>query len=167
MKLVNYILYTVLICLALLFEATFFSNIKLFGATPDLVLVIIVCLTIFLRKEDVLLIFIIGGGLKDLFIGQMIGSHILAYGIIVMLITKYSNRMIRENILMILGIIFISSFILYGIMGILLFIVGKGYYINLLYLKNMVLSSIYNLTISLILYPIMYLIFNKLNKEMQ
>lgn len=166
MKFINYIIYIVLICLTLLLEATFFSSVKLFGASPDLVLILIISLTIFLRKEDILLIFIIGGGLKDLFIGQMIGSHILAYGIIAMLINRYSNRIIRENIFIALGIVFVCSLIFYFIMGIILFFVRKGYYVNLFYLRSIFLSSLYNLILSLAIYPIAYLIFSKFNKEM-
>lgn len=167
MKFINYTIYTVLICLVLLLEATFFSNIKLFGGSPDLVLVLIVSLVIFLKKEDILLIFIIGGGLKDLFIGQMIGSHILVYGIIVMLIIRYSNRIIRENMFIALGVVFICSLIFYFIMGIILFFVGKGYYVNLFYLRFMFLSSIYNMILSLVVYPIVYLISSRFNKVMQ
>lgn len=167
MKIINYILYTLLICLAIIIEATFFSNIKLFGGMADLVLVILVSLTFFLKREDLLLAFIIAGVLMDLYIGQMIGSHILAFGIILLLINRYSKRMIRENIVIALLIIFLSSIIYYLVMGVLLLFVGKGYYVNLIFIKNALFSSIYNLLLGLIIYPITYLIFHRINKEIQ
>ena len=164
MKIFYILLYTAAISLALIIEATFFSSLKFFGAMPDLVLIITVSTTFFMSKETALAAAAYAGFLEDLFIGTMIGSNILALTASVYLITSFAGRIIQENLITPLLVIFLSSLANYVIMGIILLLSSKGYLLNWSFLNSMIFGSLYNLLLAFIIYPVIYLIFHGIRK---
>lgn len=165
MKIFRHFIFFIVICLALIIEATFFSSLKFFGANPNLILVIIVSMSFFISSRTALIYAGVAGLLEDLFIGAMIGSNFLLLIIVVYLVRTYSSRVIRENIITPLIIVFISSIIYYFLMGAMLFIVGRGYFLNVVYMQNILYGSMYSLMIALIVYPICYLVLHKFKGE--
>ena len=165
MKIFRHFIFFIVICLALIIEATFFSSLKFFGANANLILVIIVSMSFFISSRTALIYAGVAGLLEDLFIGAMIGSNFLLLIIVVYLVRTYSSRVIRENIITPLIIVFISSIIYYFLMGAMLFIVGRGYFLNVVYMQNILYGSMYSLMIALIVYPICYLVLHKFKGE--
>lgn len=165
MKIFRHFIFFIVICLALIIEATFFSSLKFFGANPNLILVIIVSMSFFISSRTAIIYAGVAGFLEDIFIGSMIGSNFLLLIIVVYLVRTYSSRVIRENIITPLIIVFISSIIYYFLMGAILFIVGRGYFLNVVYMQNILYGSMYSLMIALIVYPICYLVLHKFKGE--
>ncbi|KAF0091540.1 MAG: hypothetical protein FD141_1329 [Fusobacteria bacterium] len=165
MKIFRHFIFFIVICLALIIEATFFSSLKFFGANLNIILIIIVSMSFFISSRTALIYAGVAGLLEDIFIGAMIGSNFLLLIIVVYLVRTYSSRVIRENIITPLIIVFTSSITYYFLMGAILFIAGKGYYLNLMYMHNILNGSIYNLIIALIIYPMCYLVLHKYKGE--
>ncbi len=165
MKIFRHFIFFIVICLALIIEATFFSSLKFFGANPNIILVIIVSMSFFISSRTAIIYAGAAGLLEDIFIGSMIGSNFLLLIILVYIVRTYSSRVIRENIITPLIIVFISSITYYFLMGAILFIAGKGYFLNIVYMQNILYGSIYNLMIALILYPMCYLVLHKFKGE--
>lgn len=165
MKIFRHFIFFIVICLALIIEATFFSSLKFFGANPNLILVIIVSMSFFISSRTAIIYAGVAGLLEDIFIGAMIGSNFLLLVVVVYMVRTYSSRVIRENIITPLIIVFISSIIYYFMMGAMLFIVGRGYFLNLVYIQNILYGSMYSLMIALIVYPICYLVLHKFKGE--
>jgi len=157
MKIIKYVIFFIIICLALIIEATFFSKLKFFGANPNMILVIIISMSFFISNKTAYIYAGIAGLLEDLFIGSMIGSNIIVLIITIYLVKTYSSRVIRENIITPLIIIFIGSFTYYIMMAVILFIAGNGILLNVEYLQTIVFGSIYSLFLALVIYPICYL----------
>lgn len=149
----------------LILQGTFFSEFRLFGAAPDLVLVIVVSLTFFQSKEASLGAAALGGLMEDLYLGVMLGSNLLALSLSVYLVTAFSTRIIRENVITPLLVIFLSSLSYYVIMGILLILSGQGFLMGPEYLGDMLFGSLYNMILGILIYPITYLIFHQIRKE--
>ncbi len=165
MKIFRHFIFFIVICLALIIEATFFSSLKFFGANPNIILVIIVSMSFFISSRTALIYAGVAGLLEDIFIGSMIGSNFLLLIILVYMVRTYSSRVIRENIITPLIIVFTSSITYYFLMGAILFIAGKGYFLNVVYMQNIIYGSIYNLMIALIIYPLCYLVLHKFKGE--
>lgn len=161
MKIINHIIFLIIICLALIIEATFFSSLKFFGATPNLILVIVICLSFFVDNKTALIYAGVAGLIEDIFIGRMIGSNLLVLVIVVYLVKTYSSRVIRENIITPLIIVFTSSLTYYILMAGILFVVGKSYLLNIDFLQITIFGSIYNLLLAIVIYPISYLVYHK------
>lgn len=164
MKFLSILLYIAAISLALIIEATFFSSLNPFGAMPDLVLIITVCTTFFLPKPTALAAAALAGFLEDLYIGQMIGTNILILLALVYLITTFASRIIQENLITPLLIIFASSLASYVLGAVVLLFADKAYLLNLAYLNSMFFGSLFNLVLSIVLYPLIYLIFHGIRK---
>lgn len=158
-------IYVLLIAFFLILESTFFSRLDFFGAQPNLVLVFAIILTFFISREASVVSALIAGGIEDFYIGRMIGSNVIAMVLTVYIISRFTSRIIKENILTPMAVIFIGSLINGAVMAILLALAGNGELLNLMYFKNVILGSIYNVLISLIIYPVTYLIFHKFKRE--
>ncbi|MDD2370597.1 MAG: rod shape-determining protein MreD [Firmicutes bacterium] len=165
MKIIKHVIFFIVICLALIIEATFFSSLKFFGANPNIILVIVVSISFFISDKTALIYAGFAGLLEDLFIGSMIGSNMIALIITIYLIKTYSSRIIRENIITPLIIIFTCSITYYVLMAAILFIAGNGYLLNIVYLQNTLFGSIYNLLLAIVIYPISYLVLHNYKGE--
>lgn len=165
MKIFRHIIFIMVICLALIIEATFFSSLKLLGATPDLVLVTVISVSFFISDRTSMIYAGVAGLLEDLYVGSMLGSNFLIIMIAVYFVKTYSSRVIREIIITPLIIIFICSIFYYFLMAAVLFIAGSGYLLNLEYLQAMISGSIYNLLAALVIYPLSYLAFHNYKGE--
>ncbi len=157
MKIIKPVIFFIVICLALIIEATFFSRLKIFGASSNIILVIVISMSFFISERRAFIYAGIAGLLEDIFIGSMIGSNVIVLILTVYLVRTYSSRIIRENIITPLFIIFISSFTYYVLMALIIFIAGNSHLLNIEYVQNIIFGSIYNLLLALVIYPISYL----------
>lgn len=158
-------IYILLVVFLLILESTFFSRLNFFGAQPNLVLVFVVTLTFFISRDSSIICALIAGGIEDFYIGRMIGSNMIAMILTIFIISHFTSRIIKENVLTPITVIFISLVINGILITSLIVLVGNGSLLNLMYIKNMLLGSVYNILLSLIIYPITYLIFYKFRRE--
>ena len=165
MKIIKHIIFFIVICLALIIEATFFSSLKFFGANPNLILIIVVSMSFFLKDRTAMFYAGFAGLVEDIFMGRMIGSNMLVLIIVVYLVKTYSSRVIRENIITPLIIVLTSSITYYILSGALLFIVGSGNLLNLMFIQNTIFGSAYNLMLAFVIYPLCYLTLHRFKGE--
>lgn len=165
MKKIYIFIYILLIAFFLILESTFFSRLNFFGAQPNLVLIFAITLTFFISREANIVCALIAGGIEDFYIGRMIGSNVIAVVLTIFIISRFTSRIIKENVLAPIAIIFIGSIINGIVMIVLMILAGNGELLNLIYIKNILLCSIYNVLLSLVVYPITYLIFYKFKGE--
>lgn len=161
MRIFRHFIFFIVICLALIIEATFFSSLKFIGANPNLILIIVISISFFISSRTALIYAGMAGLMEDLFIGAMIGSNFLVLIAAVYFLKSYSSRVIRENIITPLIIVFISSITYYFLSGAILFIAGKGYLLNIDFLQTTFYGSFYNLLLALVIYPVSYLVLHK------
>ena len=158
-------IYILLVAFFLILESTFFSRLDFFGAQPNLVLIFAITLTFFISREASIVCALIAGGIEDFYIGRMIGSNVIAMVLTIFVISRFTSRIIKENVLTPIAVIFIGSIINGIVMAVLMVLAGNGVLLNLMHVKNMLLGSVYNVLVSLVVYPITYLIFHKFKGE--
>ena len=160
-----YVLYGAVIIGVLILETVFFSRVRLFGAQPDIILIMTVVLTFFLPVEKSMICAVIGGLIEDFYIGRMIGSNTFALLVIVLLIYRFAGRIRNENIIFPLAVVFIASLLNGLMMIVFMAFAGNGAFINGELLQDILVGGIYNVILSLLIYPIFYLIFHRFSKE--
>lgn len=160
-----YVLYGVVVVIMLILETVFFSRVTLFGAQPDIILIMTVVLTFFLPVEKSMICAVIGGLIEDFYIGRMIGSNTLALIVIVLLIYRFAGRIRNENIVFPVLVVFIASILNGAMMIVFMAFTGNGAFINGEMIQDIFIGGIYNVILSLLIYPIFYLIFHRFNRE--
>ena len=161
MKKIYILIYILLVAFFLILESTFFSRLDFFGAQPNVLLIFVITLTFFISRETSITCALVAGGIEDFYIGRMIGSNIIAMVLTTFIISSFTSRIIKENVLISILVICIGLVINSIAMAALIVLSGNVELFNLIYIKNIFLGNAYNVLLSLVIYPIIYLIFYK------
>lgn len=104
----------IVLLISYILETTLLSSISFFGASPKLVLVIIICYSMVSGKEKGAIIGIISGFFVDIFSSGAFGINILLYTYSAAIAGALSDKVFGKNAITSVVITFIVSFI-YGI----------------------------------------------------
>lgn len=163
----------VLINLAIIFvfliiyflQANFFTGFRIAGVMPNLFVILILFIGMFMGKTLGILYGIIFGLLLDIFIGKTLGitSIMLAIvGVIAIIFDKNFSKDSRISIMIIVAI----STIIYEIGAYILSHLLINADIELLaFIRILVIEVIYNVILTIIIYPIMQLVGYDIEEE--
>lgn len=148
----------ILIVVCFVLQSTVFRSLSFAGIVPNL-LVILTSAFGFMRGENEgLVIGFICGLLVDIFFGDILGFYALILMYVGFLNGKFNRIFYPEDIKLPLGLIVISD-LSYGMICYILMFLLKGKFDFLFYFKDVILPEVvYTMVITCILYPIVLLI---------
>lgn len=152
----RYLIFFFISLLALSLQTTVFARLSLFGAAPDLILILVVCFAFLEGTYGGMLAALIGGLLADIFSTHVLGVQLLSKLLLAYLIGLTEEKIFKENpMVSVVGIIF-ATFIdyfltcfLYQSFGIIK--------INFLDMQRIFLGElIYNVVLIPVIYVLLY-----------
>lgn len=152
----RYLIFFFISLLALSLQTTVFARLSLFGAAPDLILILVVCFAFLEGTYGGMLAALIGGLLADIFSAHVLGVQLLSKLLLAYLIGLTEEKIFKENpMVSVVGIIF-ATFIdyfltcfLYQSFGIIK--------INFLDMQRIFLGElIYNVVLIPVIYVLLY-----------
>lgn len=109
----RYLIFFFISLLALSLQTTVFARLTLFGAAPDLILILVVCFAFLEGTYGGMLAALIGGLLADIFSTHVLGVQLLSKLLLAYLIGLTEEKIFKENpMVSVVGIIF-ATFIDY------------------------------------------------------
>ena len=109
----RYLIFFFISLLALSLQTTVFARLTLFGAAPDLILILVVCFAFLEGTHGGMLAALIGGLLADIFSTHVLGVQLLSKLLLAYLIGLTEEKIFKENpMVSVVGIIF-ATFIDY------------------------------------------------------
>lgn len=148
----------------LMLQLTIFNNLRLFNVKPNLFLILLTSLIVYTNKKTTYVFFILTGIILDLLLGGMIGITSISMLISSIIIMSFKNILTKknmENFLLFILIVTIFYELVYNLIRIGLTNTSFDIYI----LKIIAIESIYNMLISIIIYPIIEKIGNEIYPE--
>ena len=152
---------TILLVMTHILEMTLFKSIRIGGVAPDFMLMIIVSFALLRGSKEGALIGALAGLFYDVTFGMFIGQHTVAYILIGYVCGKFNKNFYRENFIMPFFCTLFSS--LFMSCSSMFIYVMRGKANLLFFLKALVIPEvIYTVTLSLVLYQLIYLINDRL-----
>lgn len=148
----------------LMLQLTIFNNLRLFNVKPNLFLILFTSLVVYTNKKTTYVFFILTGIILDLLLGGMIGITSISMLISSIIIMSFKNILTKKNManfLLFILIVTIFYELVYNLIRIGLTNTSFDIYI----LKIIAIESIYNILISIIIYPIIEKIGNEIYPE--
>lgn len=148
----------------LMLQLTIFNNLRLFNVKPNLFLILLTSLIVYTNKKTTYVFFILTGIILDLLLGGMIGITSISMLISSIIIMSFKNILTKKNManfLLFILIVTIFYELVYNLIRIGLTNTSFDIYI----LKIIAIESIYNILISIIIYPIIEKIGNEIYPE--
>lgn len=155
---------SILLVIIHVLETTIFQNIRIGGIAPNFMIMIIVSFALLRGCKEGVLIGVLAGFLHDVSFSSTMGLTIITYALIGYGCGKFNKDFYRENFIipffctlgssLFSSAITMLSFVLHGKVNILFF------------LKSIIIPElIYTVTLSLVVYQLMYLINEKIEEH--
>lgn len=148
----------------LMLQLSIFNNLKLFNVKPNLFLILLTSLVVYTNKKTTYVFFILTGIILDLLLGGMIGITSISMLISSIIIMSFKNILTKKNMANFLLFILIVT-IFYELVYNLIRIGLTNTPFDIYILKIIAIESIYNMLISIIIYPIIEKIGNEIYPE--
>ncbi len=145
----------------LILQSTVFQYIDLLGVKPDSAIVIVIALSTFLGKERGAIIGAAAGMLQDILFGKPLGIITLSYMLTGYLVGQNSDKVFKENL--VVPMVFTAGATLLKYFISIFFNYALGIQTPVLkYIQQyLFIELIYNCIISIVVYRILYLAYNK------
>lgn len=152
---------SMLLVITHILEMTLFESIRIGGVAPNFMLMIIVSFALLRGSKEGALIGVAAGLLYDVTFAMFLGQHTVMYMIIGYVCGKFNKNFYRENFIMPFLCTLFSSLCASCIS--MFFYVMRGKTNLLFFLKTIAIPEvIYTVTLSLVIYQLIYLINEKL-----
>jgi len=153
-----YLAFIFIIILVLVFQGSFLSYFFAQGRMPDLVLVIVLCLTFLTDEKKGMLIGIIAGFLQDIIFGPLLGVFSLAKMLAAFLAGLISREIYKDQIIGPTLAVFLLTIFHEAVVFLLVSLFWRGSCSNFYYsLKNLFLTrAFYHLILTVPIYPLLY-----------
>lgn len=164
-KLLINILIIITFIIIYLLQVNLFSGLKIAGIMPNIFVIFILFIGLFCNKISVVSYGIAFGILLDLFVGRKIGVSAIMLGAIGLIGGLFDKNFSKESRLTIMAMVVVCT-IIYEIGSYVI-----GYFIYeydfeiFSFMKMLLIESIYNVIITIILYPLMKNIGYKIEEE--
>lgn len=154
------VIFLLILIIGLILQVTLFSFFTPWGIKPDLILVLIIVIAILEGPKTGLMFGVIGGLLQDVFLGDFISVNTIIKAPFAYVTGYLEGHFYKGNFLLAPFITFIASNIYY----LLSIILSEELIFNVNYwqtFKNIMFpSSVYNSILALIIYIVLYQLFN-------
>lgn len=159
------ILIGVLILLCFLLQCTVFHVLAFDGIIPNLLIILTSSYGFMGGRKSGLLTGFFSGLLLDIFFGEVIGFYALIYMYIGYINGSFSKIFFPEDIKLPLALIAASDFVYNALCYCLLFLLRSRFQIGYYFMKIILPEVIYTVAVSLILYPFILKIDQKLSEH--
>lgn len=159
------IITALLIIVCYILQSTVFPAIAFAEIVPNLLIVVTASCGFMWGDRTGLMVGFVSGLLADVFSGDAIGMHAMIYMYIGYLNGKFNGIFYPEDIKLPMALILISD-LFYGLFTYLLLFMMRSRFAFRFYFMNIILPEIvYTILVTLLLYPIILWIYNRLAKR--
>ena len=140
-----------------LLQANFFTWFKIAGVMPNLLIILMLYIGLFMGKSTAITYGIILGMLVDIFIGRRLGITSIMLAVIGVLANLFDKNFSKDNRITVMAMVGIST-IIYEIGVYLLSYLILNINVEILaFTKILLIETIYNVIVTIIIYPIIQL----------
>lgn len=158
----RYLVLFLMAIIALILQSTLFYNLNIAGVKPDIILVLVLCVSVVCGPRRGGYVGFSLGLLEDLYLGRFIGMNSICKGATAMVVGWFTLGAFSENLLVPIISVFLGTIL----NGMIYFLSGKILGLNWtidLWLWNTIPLAIYNMCIVPFIYPRFYYFAQGLN----
>lgn len=148
----RYVILVLLPVLSIFLQSTLFHSCSINGSIPDMVLIFVVFYALFNEAPRGTIYGFLCGLLEDLYMGNFIGMNALSKGIVGYLVTRFEVSVFRENALVGVGMVVVSTFLNNLLMLLLAMVSFKVFNWNSSIFIGMCYQVLYNTFLAIPLY---------------
>lgn len=138
-----------------LLQATILNNFRFFGIKPDLLLVVIVILSVFLEWRWVLFYSLFAGILKDAFCFEPFGVNTVLFPLISYLVYKVSRKISVEDIYALMVVVFAAVILNNSIIRVI-FVFSAKIIPSGIFTRGIFIESLYSAVLSPLVVKMLY-----------
>ena len=144
-----------LVFLAVVAQTAVFGDgrINPFGASPAVVLVVVLACVRYLEPEPALLLGFTGGMLLDLLGGAPLGLWAMSYTVVVYIALRFRSRADDGPIVVGLGV-FLLTLVAQALFVIIGTLFGERFFTSTAVIKNTIVPAAYNIVVAAVVFPI-------------
>ena len=146
-------------------HSNLFTWFKIAGVMPNLFVILVLFIGLYSNKYMGVTYGIIFGLLLDLFIGKKIGSTAIMLGVVGAIGTAFDKNFSKENRITIIIMMMIATFVFELGKCLILYIINRVYIEFLPFIEILLVECFYNAILTIILYPIIRKLGNKVENE--
>jgi rod shape-determining protein MreD len=129
------------------------GRINPFGASPAVVLVVVLACVRYLEPEPALLLGFTGGMLLDLLGGAPLGLWAMSYTVVVYIALRFKSRADDGPIVVGLGV-FLLTLVAQALFVIIGTLFGERFFTSTAVIKNTIVPAAYNVIVTAVVFPI-------------
>ena len=148
-----------------LLHSNFFMGFRIVGVMPNLFVIFILFIGLYANKTMGPLYGVICGLLLDSFIGERLGINAIMLGIIGLIGVIFDRNFSKENRITLIIMIIISTIIFEMGCYVLTSIINKTNMDMVTFIQILLIECVYNSIMTLILYPLIKILGNKIEAE--
>ena len=148
-------------------QVNFFSWFRIFGVMPNVFVILTLFIGLFYNKIAGVTYGIFFGILLDLFIGKKVGISAMMLGIVGLIGGIFDKNFSKESRLTIMVMVFVSTIVFEFGLYFLGYLVFKNSVEILPFIRILLIEAIFNVIITIIVYPLMQNIGYKIENEVK
>lgn len=138
-------------------QSNFFTSFKIAGVMPNLFIILMVYIGLFMGRNSGIILGVIFGILIDIFIGKHIGITSIMLAVIGIIASIFDKNFSKDNRITIMAMVGISTAIYEIGFYILSYMVFNINIEVIAFIKILFIEIIYNIILTIVLYPIVQL----------
>ncbi len=135
-------------------QANFFTSFKIAGVMPNLFVILIIYIGMFMNRTYAVAYGVLFGVLLDTFIGKKIGVTSIALSIIGIISVIFEKNFSKDNRITIMFIIAINTIVFESCIYFLNYIINSINIEILSFIRIVLIEVMYNIILGIILYPL-------------
>ncbi|SDZ80551.1 rod shape-determining protein MreD [Lachnospiraceae bacterium NK3A20] len=157
----NTVIIAVVTILVFVLQCTLMDRIRIAEVSPNLLIVLVATFSFLLGDQQGLLLGFMVGLLSDIFFGPLLGFNALVYALIGFLAGKFQRILYVEDLGFPLLLIAVSDFVYSFLNYVFLFLIRNRLFFGEFFLRIALPEMIYTAAISLIAYPLLRLLYDR------
>ncbi|MCL1918953.1 MAG: rod shape-determining protein MreD [Peptococcaceae bacterium] len=142
----------VIFIFCLIAPGTVFYYLSPWGIRPDLMMIFIICFSLYSRVRPALALAFVTGVLTDLYIGSNLGLYTFTLCCVVLVSIRLQKGWEKEGRALVTGLVFAATFVGQGVMALLAALSGFGWSLGE-GVKMVCGVAVYNALLVLLIYP--------------
>lgn len=146
-------------------QSNLFTWFKIAGVMPNLFVILVLFIGLYSNKYMGVTYGIIFGLLLDLFIGKKIGITAIMLSIVGAIGTAFDKNFSKENRITIIIMVIIATFVFELGKSLIMYIINRAFIDFLPFAEILLIECLYNAILTIILYPLIRNLGNKVENE--
>ena len=164
-KILNNVILIITFLIIYFLQSNLFSWFKIAGVMPNLFIILVLYIGLYTNKFMGLIYGIILGIFLDLFIGKRVGLTAIMLGIVGIIGVIFDKNFSKENRLTLIIMVLVSTIVYETGLYFLSYFIYDNYIQIWPFIQILLIECIYNILITIILYPLIQISGNKLEEE--